>query len=298
MTRRCAMLACKCEEKFVRPVRGLSALSLVPLLLCLGAQSATGKESREEGGEERGRVRGDVPAFRVIVNLKNPVSSMSRARVASLFAKDASSWNDGAGVTPVDLPGDSVTRRAFSLDILEKEVATVVRHWEQQQSLSIAEPPLQRASDGEVLEYVKTNAGAIGYVSGATATSGVKVVTVTGFRMIINSSNPISLMSKAKVGRMLLKKTTKWRDGEKAKPVDQGRSSVARELFSKKVLGKTVRQVMSYWQQKVFSGRAVPPPQMKSDREVLDYVKANRGAIGYVSRRAPLKGVKVLRVTE
>jgi hypothetical protein len=42
----------------------------------------------------------------------------------------------------------------------------------------------------------------------------------------------------------------------------------------------------------------VPPPQMKSDREVLDYVKANRGAIGYVSRRAPLKGVKVLKVTE
>jgi hypothetical protein len=77
-------------------------------------------------------------------------------------------------------------------------------------------------------------------------------------------------MSKAEVKRLLLKKTTKWDDGEKVKPVDQGRTATARALFSDKILGKTVRQVTSYWQQKVFSGRAVPPPQMKSDRDVLD----------------------------
>jgi ABC-type phosphate transport system substrate-binding protein len=292
------MLACKREGKFVRPARGLSALALAVLLLGLATRSAAGKVSRAEGGEEKGRVALDAPPFRLIVNVKNPTSSMSRARAASLFVKDVSSWNDGARVMPIDLPGDSATRRAFSLDILEKDVSAVIRYSEQRQRAGLAGPPLQKASDGEVLEYVKANVGAIAYVSGAAATSGVKVVTITGFRVIVNASNPTSSMSKSEVGRRLLKKITRWDDGERVKPVDQTRTSVARELFSEKVLGKTIRQVTSYWQQKVFSGRAVPPPQMKSDREVLNYVRANAGAIGYVSRRAPLRGVKVLTVTE
>jgi ABC-type phosphate transport system substrate-binding protein len=287
------MLTCNREGKLTRPLRGLSVGAFAALLLSLGAYSAEGAKARPRASDAK-----DVPAFKVIVNAENAVSSMSRAQAAGLFMKDVTTWNDGSKAMPMDLPGDSAARRAFSLDILAKETSAVIRHWEEQQSYGLSGPPPQGATDLKVLEFVKANAGAIGYVSGAAATADVKVVTITGFRVVINSSNSTSSMSKAEVKRLLLKKTTKWDDGEKAKPVDQGRTSEARALFSKKILGKTVRQVTSYWQQKVFSGRAVPPPQMKSDREVLDYVKANRGAIGYVSRKAPLKGVKVLRVTE
>ena len=46
----------------------------------------------------------------------------------------------------------------------------------------------------------------------------------------------------------------------------------------------------------MFSGRDVPPAIAKSDAEVLAFVRANRGAVGYVTAGADLAGVKVLAV--
>ena len=63
------------------------------------------------------------------------------------------------------------------------------------------------------------------------------------------------------------------------------------------VHGKKVSSVKSYWQTMIFSGRATPPPELDSDRQVLDYVRGKPGAIGYVSAGATLgNGVKALRV--
>ena len=64
------------------------------------------------------------------------------------------------------------------------------------------------------------------------------------------------------------------------------------------VLGKTVSAVKSYWQQQIFAGREVPPVEKTSDAEVIAFVKANRGAVGYVSDTAAVTGVRVLRVDE
>jgi hypothetical protein len=46
----------------------------------------------------------------------------------------------------------------------------------------------------------------------------------------------------------------------------------------------------------IFSGRSLPPPELGSDDEVLRYVLAHPGAIGYVSGAANLRGAKVLAV--
>jgi hypothetical protein len=46
----------------------------------------------------------------------------------------------------------------------------------------------------------------------------------------------------------------------------------------------------------VFSGRDTPPAIKASDASVLEFVRANPGAIGYVSPGADLAGVKVVSV--
>ena len=54
---------------------------------------------------------------------------------------------------------------------------------------------------------------------------------------------------------------------------------------------------MAYWQKMIFSGREVPPPEKTSSAEVVAYVRANRGAIGYVAADAALgAGVRVLKI--
>jgi hypothetical protein len=56
--------------------------------------------------------------------------------------------------------------------------------------------------------------------------------------------------------------------------------------------------VKSFWQRQIFSGSGVPPQERASDEEVLDFVRANPGAVGYVSSDTPNgAGVKVLEVT-
>ncbi|MDD5222976.1 MAG: substrate-binding domain-containing protein [bacterium] len=118
------------------------------------------------------------------------------------------------------------------------------------------------------------------------------------FKIIVNADNSVSSLSKDAVSKYFLKKITQW-DGQTAiQPVDLPAGSSVRERFSRVIHDKTVSAIKNYWQQQIFSGRSSPPPEKSSDSEVIAYVKANPGAIGYVSGGADTSGVKVLRVHE
>ena len=45
---------------------------------------------------------------------------------------------------------------------------------------------------------------------------------------------------------------------------------------------KTPAQLKSYWNQQIFSGKGVPPPEADSPAAAVAYVLANPGAIAYV----------------
>jgi ABC-type phosphate transport system substrate-binding protein len=122
------------------------------------------------------------------------------------------------------------------------------------------------------------------------------VANAQSYKVIVNSVNSLSSISKSDVADYLLKKKTKWPSGEKIAPIDQSDKSSVREDFSKDVLGKSVGAIRSYWQQAVFAGKDTPPVEKKSDAEVIEFVKANPGAIGYVSVGANTTGVKVLTI--
>jgi hypothetical protein len=83
-------------------------------------------------------------------------------------------------------------------------------------------------------------------------------------------------------------------DGRPVAVIDQERGSSPRQAFSRDIHQKDADAVAAYWQTAVFSGRDVPPPIGKSDAEALAFVRANPGAIGYVSGTADVQGVRVL----
>jgi len=126
----------------------------------------------------------------------------------------------------------------------------------------------------------------------------LKAAAESEFKVIVNESNPTDSLDKDKISRLFLKKETKWEGGQQVLPVDQSEGSKVREAFTKEVHNKKVSAVNSYWQQMIFTGRAVPPPKKGSDEEVVEYVKSHPGAIGYVSSSASTEEVKVLKVKE
>jgi ABC-type phosphate transport system substrate-binding protein len=114
-----------------------------------------------------------------------------------------------------------------------------------------------------------------------------------GYKIVVNPSNPASSISREEVARIFLKKSTRFSDGRSASPVDLAVNSPVRENFSKSVLGKPASAVDAYWQQQIFSGRDIPPPQ-KSESAAVSFVRSNENGIAYVSASADTAGLKVI----
>jgi len=119
----------------------------------------------------------------------------------------------------------------------------------------------------------------------------------SGYKIIVNSSNPVASMSRDELSRIFLKKSSKFANGHSASPVDLPANSAIRETFSKDVHGKSTSAVDAYWQQLIFSGRDIPPAQ-KGESGAVDFVRSNAGGIGYVSVGTDTEGVKVVSVTD
>lgn len=116
------------------------------------------------------------------------------------------------------------------------------------------------------------------------------------FRVVVNTANPLDSASEQLLTDLFLKKRVEWPNGEAARPVDLKADSDTRREFSRSVLHRSVAAVKSYWQQMIFAGRGVPPPELASDEAVIDYVARHRGAVGYVSPSTALTGVKAISV--
>lgn len=112
-----------------------------------------------------------------------------------------------------------------------------------------------------------------------------------GFVVIVNAADAATTLSKSEVSNIFLKKSSKLN------PVDQTKNSSIREAFTKAVHGRPSAAIQSYWQQQIFSGKDVPPTEKSSDADVIAFVKATPGSIGYVSDKADLgAGVKAIAI--
>lgn len=117
-------------------------------------------------------------------------------------------------------------------------------------------------------------------------------------KIIVNKNNAITSISTDQASRMFLKKTTKWDNGQQVIPVDLPSDSDTRQKFTKSIHGKNISAINAYWQKKIFTGKGVPPVEQQNDKDVIDFVRSNPGAIGYVSVHTNTAGVKVLKVVQ
>jgi ABC-type phosphate transport system substrate-binding protein len=117
-----------------------------------------------------------------------------------------------------------------------------------------------------------------------------------GYLVVCNPANPLASVERRFVQDAFLKKVTSWPTGDSARPVDLPPGSSVRRQFTEEVLRRSVEAVRIFWQQRIFAGRDLPPPEVGSDEEVIKFVMRDRGAIGYVSASASLNGAKVLNV--
>lgn len=116
------------------------------------------------------------------------------------------------------------------------------------------------------------------------------------FKVIVHAARPETRVPRAFIADAFLKNVTRWSDEETIRPIDQRPSSAVRRRFSEAVLKRSVAAVKTYWQQRIFSGRGVPPPELDSDEAVVRWVEDHPGAVGYITGTAAAGHTRVVAV--
>ena len=120
--------------------------------------------------------------------------------------------------------------------------------------------------------------------------------SAASFKVIVNSAANVTSLPKKEISDLFMKRTAKWSNGTPVTPVDQSDRSAVRDEFSKTIHGKPTAAVKSYWQQQIFSGQGLPPPELADDDAVVSYVLSHPGAIGYVTAGTGLNGARTVDV--
>lgn len=119
------------------------------------------------------------------------------------------------------------------------------------------------------------------------------------FQVIAHPGVQGARISRANLSAIFTGKTQLWGDRAQARPVDQSAKAAVRRAFTSSVIGLSMGELQMYWQRRVSADHVFPPPIKVSDQEVIGYVAATAGAIGYVSPDAAVpEGVKVLAVVD
>lgn len=103
-----------------------------------------------------------------------------------------------------------------------------------------------------------------------------------GFVIIVNKANPVRTLPIVELRRIFMKQSRMWPHAEPMVPVDWESTAEIRQVFSKQVLNRSVREMAEWWVQQSITQGIAPPSTQRSARAILRFVASVPGAISYV----------------
>jgi hypothetical protein len=116
------------------------------------------------------------------------------------------------------------------------------------------------------------------------------------FRIIVHPDNPVTAVGSDLLRSAYLKHSGAWPDGATVRPLDLGSRNGVRAAFAQRVLRKTPAQLRSYWNQRIFSGKGTPPPQVETPAEAIAFVLAQPGGVAYIPVGVDPGGAKIIEL--
>lgn len=100
--------------------------------------------------------------------------------------------------------------------------------------------------------------------------------------VVANKDNQMKVLTKKQIIDIYMGRTSRFPNGEAALPIDQNVDSSIRKLFYQNLVNKTVSEINAYWARLLFSGRSTPPRTVDNVASVINFIKNNKSAIGYI----------------
>jgi ABC-type phosphate transport system substrate-binding protein len=101
--------------------------------------------------------------------------------------------------------------------------------------------------------------------------------------LIVNAKNKVGELKPEQARQYFLGELIAWPNGERVRLVDHLESDTARKTFLKKILAMTNDDLQRFWVKKRYNDGSPPPPRLATENDVLQYVAAFPGGLGYVS---------------
>lgn len=116
------------------------------------------------------------------------------------------------------------------------------------------------------------------------------------FYLIVQTTNPQSSLTKKEAVDLFMGRNRAFRDGTLAQVYDLQPDSELRADFYQRLTGMGPAQVNSYWARLMFSGQTMPPKAVADEAAMIDTIKRNPSAIGWVRKEPADRQLRVLLV--
>ena len=115
-----------------------------------------------------------------------------------------------------------------------------------------------------------------------------------GVVVIVNAENTVLDYNQRQLVDLYMGRDLYFPNGQMAIRLDQSPDSKVRKNFYANLVGKSVAQVNAYWARLLFTGRASPPQVIRNSKEVLEAIRSNANAVGYIDEKDLEEGVRII----
>lgn len=116
------------------------------------------------------------------------------------------------------------------------------------------------------------------------------------FHLVVNATNPVHALTQRQAVELYMGRSRSFPGGDFALVFDLPRDHPRRAAFYRALTGMSAAQVNSYWSRLMFAGQSMPPQPLPDEAAMLDLVRRNPSALGWLEHAPADKGLRVVLV--
>jgi hypothetical protein len=116
------------------------------------------------------------------------------------------------------------------------------------------------------------------------------------FYIVASASNPQTVLTEKAAVDLFMGRRRNFDNGDFALVFDLPRGAPTRDAFYLSLTGMSPAQVNSYWSRLMFSGQSMPPQPLPDETAMVNIIKRNPSAVGWLSKEPADKSLRILLV--
>jgi hypothetical protein len=116
------------------------------------------------------------------------------------------------------------------------------------------------------------------------------------FYIVVQADNPQHALTQKQAVDLFMGRSRAFTNGDFALIFDLPHNSPKRATFYQLLTGMSLAQINSYWSRLMFSGQTMPPQALPDEATMIEVIKRNPNAVGWLSTEPTDKQLRTVLV--